>query len=136
MFFELNQGTSSFSYDKPMIFINLFDFIDTKKMFSLGHVPSKFFRQSFLHYRKNLECLPMSGSFTLVYYLVARLGSQPVELNPVRNSTLVSSSLAANTSLGWKRLTLANALACHNTVKVTAVKRFTVHAPVWVTFAQ
>jgi hypothetical protein len=61
-----------------------------------------------------LECLALSGSSTLVYYLWERLDPNIVEplVKPLSNGRRLA--LPTNIKLGLKWLTLANTLAYYN----------------------
>jgi len=70
----------------------------------------------------------LSFTSTLVYYLLSRLGAYPKsgvsERTPLGSQ--LHSALPTNIRLGWKGLTVTNALAYCGTELITAVKSFIV----------
>jgi hypothetical protein len=53
----------------------------------------------------------------------------PLNWSPVRDSTLIGSSLTTNVRLGWKRMSVANTLAYYATAIIAVVKSFMVQTP-------
>ncbi len=76
-------------------------------------------------YRNNLECLSQLFTFTLVFYLQARLEPTRMELLTGLQAHSKLLALPKNIRLEWKWMKVANTLAYYDMAAIDAVKTLT-----------
>jgi hypothetical protein len=89
-----------------------------------------FLRPQFIRHDSKLECLTLSVTSTLDWYL--RVMLQPIRAEPLTrhhsNDRLLP--LQTNIYIWWTQIEVANTLAYYDTTTIIDVKSFIVHAPV------